>query len=111
MESLNTSSAAFYSVFSGQVKELKQPGVWMWVDVRDITEAHVAAIVCLFLNPLIWRPTKGLTVFVNQEKPGAANQRFLISQGTFNMGQLSDFIWKHYPERAQAKGVPKSTLF
>lgn len=27
------------------------------------------------------------------------------------MGQLSDFIWKHYPERAQAKGIPKSTLF
>ncbi|KAF8608331.1 NADPH-dependent methylglyoxal reductase-like protein GRE2 [Ceratobasidium sp. AG-I] len=87
MGSLNTSSAAFYSVFSGQAKELTQPGVWLWVDVRDIAEAHVAAI----------------------EKPGAGNQRFLISQGTFNMGQLSDFIWKHYPERAQAKGIPKST--
>lgn len=53
MQSLNTSSAAFYSVFSGQAKELVQPGVWLWVDVRDIAEAHVAAIVRLFLNFLI----------------------------------------------------------
>ncbi|KAG8741868.1 methylglyoxal reductase (NADPH-dependent) gre2 [Ceratobasidium sp. 414] len=86
MDKLNTSSAAFYNIFAGKTKELTSPGVWLWVDVRDIANAHVAAI----------------------EKPGAGNQRFLISQGTFNIGQVADFIWKHYPERAQAKGVPKS---
>lgn len=87
MNSLNTSSAGSYSIFSGQTKVLTKPGVWLWVDVRDIAEAHVAAI----------------------EKPEAANQRFLVSEGTFNIGQVADFIWKHYPERAQAKGVSKST--
>ncbi|KAG9123472.1 methylglyoxal reductase (NADPH-dependent) gre2 [Ceratobasidium sp. 392] len=87
MNKLNTSSAAFYNIFAGKVKELNGPGVWLWVDVRNIAYAHVAAI----------------------EKPGAGNQRFLISQGTFNIGQVSDYIWKHYPERAQAKGVPKSS--
>ncbi|KAG8722972.1 methylglyoxal reductase (NADPH-dependent) gre2 [Ceratobasidium sp. 395] len=86
MSKLNTSSAAFYNIFAGKVKELQSPGVWLWVDVRDIAEAHIAAI----------------------EKPGAGNQRFLISQGTFSIGQVSDYIWKHYPERAQAKGVIKS---
>lgn len=87
MDNLNTSNAAFYAIFNGQTKELTQPGVWLWVDVRNIAQAHVAAI----------------------EKPEAANQRFLVSQGTFTIGQVADFIWKHYPERAQAKGVPKST--
>ncbi|KAG8713455.1 methylglyoxal reductase (NADPH-dependent) gre2 [Ceratobasidium sp. 394] len=87
MDKLNTSSAAFYNIFAGKTKELTSPGVWLWVDVRDIANAHVAAI----------------------EKPGAGNQRFLISGGTFSIGQVADYIWKHYPERAQAKGVPKST--
>lgn len=87
MNKLNTSSAAFYSIFSGQTKDLSQPGVWIWVDVRDIAQAHVEAI----------------------EKPEAGNQRFLVSEGTFNIGQVADLIWKYYPERAQAKGVPRST--
>ncbi|KAB5593820.1 NADPH-dependent methylglyoxal reductase GRP2 [Ceratobasidium theobromae] len=87
MKKLNTSSAPFYEIFSGQTKELAGPGVWLWVDVRDIARAHVLAI----------------------EKPEARNNRFLVSGGTFNIGQVADFIWKHYPERAQAKGVPKST--
>ncbi|QRV84238.1 NADPH-dependent methylglyoxal reductase GRE2 protein [Ceratobasidium sp. AG-Ba] len=87
MNKLNTSSTAFYSIFTGETKELKFPGVWLWVDVRDIALAHVRAI----------------------EKPGVGGQRFLISQGTFNVGQVADFIWKHYPERAEAKGISKST--
>ncbi|KAF8608358.1 dihydroflavonol-4-reductase [Ceratobasidium sp. AG-I] len=87
LKKLNTSSAPFYNIFSGQVKELGQVPSWIWVDVRDLAEAHIAAF----------------------EKPQASNQRFFTTEGTFNMGQVSDFIWKYYPERAQAKGIPKST--
>ncbi|KAF8608355.1 NAD(P)-binding protein [Ceratobasidium sp. AG-I] len=87
LKSLNTSCAAFYSIFSGEAKELGSVPVWIWVDVRDLAEAHVAAF----------------------EKPAAGGQRFLVTEGTFNMGQLGDVIWKHYPERAQVKGIPKST--
>lgn len=45
MKNLNASSAQFYTVFSGQEKELKHFGVWLWVDVRDVAKAHIAALV------------------------------------------------------------------
>ncbi|QRV98032.1 NADPH-dependent methylglyoxal reductase GRE2 protein [Ceratobasidium sp. AG-Ba] len=88
LDQLNHSSTAFYAVFSGKDKELKQAPVWIWVDVRDVAKAHLAAI----------------------ETPEAGNNRFLVSEGTFNMGRLSDFIWANYPERAKAKGIPKSEV-
>ncbi|KAG8741866.1 methylglyoxal reductase (NADPH-dependent) gre2 [Ceratobasidium sp. 414] len=87
MSSLNTSSAAFYALFSGQKKELANASIWLWTDVRNVAEAHVAAF----------------------EKPGTANERFFICEGRFNMNQAADAIWKHYPERAAAKGIPKSS--
>ncbi|KAG9127084.1 methylglyoxal reductase (NADPH-dependent) gre2 [Ceratobasidium sp. 392] len=59
----------------------------IWTDVRDVAIAHVAAM----------------------EKPEAGNQRFFITEGNYNIGQIADFVWRHYSERAQAKGVPKST--
>ncbi|CAE6468002.1 unnamed protein product [Rhizoctonia solani] len=85
MSNLNASSTAFYALFSGQQKELKNAGVWLWTDVRDIAKAHIAAL----------------------EKPRAGNERFLIREGRFSINYVVDFIWKHYPERAQAKGIPK----
>ncbi|KAG8707502.1 methylglyoxal reductase (NADPH-dependent) gre2 [Ceratobasidium sp. 423] len=85
MSNLNASSAAFYALFSGQQKELKNAGVWFWTDVRNIAEAHVAAF----------------------EKPGTGNERFFICEGRFSINSVVDYIWKHYPERAQAKGIPK----
>ncbi|KAG9121090.1 methylglyoxal reductase (NADPH-dependent) gre2 [Ceratobasidium sp. 392] len=87
LDQLNHSSRAFYSIFSGKSKVLTPASVPMWVDVRDVAKAHVAAI----------------------ETPEAGNQRFLISEGTYNMGQLAEFIWSNYPERARAKGIPTST--
>jgi hypothetical protein len=45
MKQLNTSSAKFYSIFNGEEKELTSPGLWLWVDVRDVARAHVAALV------------------------------------------------------------------
>ncbi|KAH7338692.1 hypothetical protein B0J17DRAFT_694941 [Rhizoctonia solani] len=85
MSNLNASSAAFYALFSGQQKELKNAGVWLWVDVRNIAQAHVLAL----------------------EKSGAGNQRFLICEGRLSINSVVDYIWKNYPERAQAKGIPK----
>ncbi|KAG8741620.1 methylglyoxal reductase (NADPH-dependent) gre2 [Ceratobasidium sp. 414] len=43
------------------------------------------------------------------EKPEASGQRFYVSAGNFNVAQVVDYIWEHYPERAQAKGIPKDT--
>ncbi|KAG8786392.1 methylglyoxal reductase (NADPH-dependent) gre2 [Ceratobasidium sp. 428] len=87
LDQLNHSSKAFYSILSGKSRELTPASVHIWVDVRDVAKAHLAAI----------------------ETPEAGNNRFLVSEGTYNMGQLSDFIWTNYPERARAKDIPKST--
>ncbi|QRW12609.1 NADPH-dependent methylglyoxal reductase GRE2 protein [Ceratobasidium sp. AG-Ba] len=86
LQQLNYSSTAFYTLFSGKDQGPKQVPLWLWVDVRDVAWAHLAAI----------------------ETPRAGNNRFLISGGTFNIAQVCDFIWKAYPERARTKGIPKS---
>ncbi|KAF8756584.1 Dihydroflavonol-4-reductase [Rhizoctonia solani] len=78
-----------YQIFNGQNNDLKGNGVWLWVDVRDVAEAHVAAL----------------------EKPEAGGKRFLLAEGNFNVGQVANYIWEHYPERAKAKGIPRSTQF
>ncbi|KAG8713453.1 methylglyoxal reductase (NADPH-dependent) gre2 [Ceratobasidium sp. 394] len=88
MKALNTSSAQFYSIFNGEDKQLNNVRVWLWVDVRDVAKAHVAAL---------------------EKRTKAGGQRFLVSEGTFNLGQVTDYIWKHYPDRALEKGVPKDT--
>ncbi|QRV84237.1 NADPH-dependent methylglyoxal reductase GRE2 protein [Ceratobasidium sp. AG-Ba] len=49
MSSLNTSSAAFYAIFSGQKKELANASIWFWTDVRNVAQAHVAAF-CIMLG-------------------------------------------------------------
>ncbi|CAE6338551.1 unnamed protein product [Rhizoctonia solani] len=85
MSNLNTSSAAFYALFSGKQKELKNAGVWFWADVRNVAQAHVAAF----------------------EKPGTGNERFFVCEGRFSINFVVDYIWKHYPDRAKAKGIPK----
>ncbi|CAE6470303.1 unnamed protein product [Rhizoctonia solani] len=87
LDSINASSLQFYQVFNGQNNELKPFGVWLWVDVRDVAIAHVSAL----------------------EKPEAGGRRFLLAEGNFNIGQVAEYIWTHYPERAEAKGIPRST--
>lgn len=85
MAKLNTSDLDIYNIFNGTAGP--NYGVWIWTDVRDLSEAHVLAI--------------------NSE--AAANQRYLISQGNFSPQMFVDYIWKHYPERAAAKGIQKYT--
>lgn len=83
MAKLNTSDLDIYGIFNGT--DGPHYGVWIWVDVRDLSEAHVRAIDCA----------------------AAANQRYIISQGNFDPQMFIDYIWKHYPERAAAKGIDK----
>ncbi|CAE6472010.1 unnamed protein product [Rhizoctonia solani] len=87
LNQINASSLQFYQVFNGQNKELQPFGVWLWVDVRDVATAHVAAL----------------------EKPEAGGKRFLLAEGNFNIGQVTEYIWTHYPGRAEVKGIPRST--
>ncbi|KAG9091923.1 methylglyoxal reductase (NADPH-dependent) gre2 [Ceratobasidium sp. UAMH 11750] len=87
MSHLNFSSKKFYAIFSGQEKKLTPDIFWLWADVRDAAEAHVAAV----------------------EKPEAGGQRFFITAGNFNIAQVVRYIWENYPERALAKGIPKDT--
>ncbi|KAG8741623.1 methylglyoxal reductase (NADPH-dependent) gre2 [Ceratobasidium sp. 414] len=87
MANLNWSSKKFYGIFNGQEKEFTPDVFWLWADVRDVAESHVAAL----------------------EKPEAGGQRFFATAGNFNIAQVVRYIWEHYPERASAKGIPKDT--
>lgn len=87
LKNLNGTSQIYYDLFNGDMKELTSPFVWIWVDVRDVAKAHVAAL----------------------EKPEAGGKRFFVTEANHHIGEVADYIWKHYPERAEAKGIPKST--
>ncbi|KIO20273.1 hypothetical protein M407DRAFT_220840 [Tulasnella calospora MUT 4182] len=85
MVKLNTSDLDIYNIFNGTSDP--RYGVWLWVDVRDLAEAHVLAM----------------------DSAVAANQRYIISQGNYSPQMFVDYVWKHYPERAAAKGINKHT--
>ncbi|KAG8875348.1 hypothetical protein FRB97_005186, partial [Tulasnella sp. 331] len=82
---VNSSLSQIYECFNGTATP--ENGVWGWADVRDVAMAHVLAI----------------------ESEAAANQRYLINAGPYSAQQFLDFIWRHYPERAQEKGISKGT--
>lgn len=42
--SLNTSNQRVNGYLSGQLKEIAPTGVHLWIDVRDLAVAHVAAL-------------------------------------------------------------------
>ncbi len=44
LSKLNTSNQTLYNVFIGTAKPFFVS--WNWVDVRDLAQAHVGAIVC-----------------------------------------------------------------
>ncbi|KAG8919334.1 methylglyoxal reductase (NADPH-dependent) gre2 [Tulasnella sp. 417] len=85
MARLNTSNLDIYDIFNGTSDP--RYGVWIWVDVRDLAEAHVLAM----------------------DSAAAANQRYIISQGNYSPQMFVDYVWKRYPERAAAKGIAKHT--
>lgn len=56
-------------------EEIPATGVHLWVDVRDVAEAHVAAF----------------------EKPEAANKRFFTVAGLFSNREVANIIKKSFP--------------
>ncbi|RYN21475.1 hypothetical protein AA0112_g10202 [Alternaria arborescens] len=77
LENMNTSNQRILSAAQGKFKdEIPASGVHLWVDVRDVAEAHVAAF----------------------EKPDAANKRFFVTAGYFSNKELCQIIKKNFPE-------------
>ncbi|KAJ4305258.1 Glycine-rich RNA-binding protein 2, mitochondrial [Kalmusia sp. IMI 367209] len=85
LENLNTSNQRILAAAQGKWKdEIAPTGVHLWVDVRDVAEAHVAAA----------------------EKEGAANKRFFTLAGFFSNKEIAEIIKKHFP---QYKGLPDAS--
>jgi len=74
---MNTSNQRILSACQGKFKdEIPPSGVYLWVDVRDVAEAHVAAM----------------------EKEDAANKRFFTTAGYFSNREVVDVVRKHFPQ-------------
>ena len=82
---MNTSNQRILWAAQGKFKdEIPPTGVHLWVDVRDVAEAHVAAF----------------------EKPEAANKRFFTTAGLFSNKEIVQIIKKHFP---QYKDLPSDS--
>jgi nucleoside-diphosphate-sugar epimerase len=85
LENMNTSNQRILYAAQGKFKdEIPASGVHLWVDVRDVAEAHVAAF----------------------EKPEAANKRFFTTAGYFSNKEICQIIKKNFPE---FKDVPSDS--
>jgi len=98
LDSMNTSNQRILNIIQGGWKSgLGPTGTYIWVDVRDVAEAHVAAM----------------------EKPEAGGNRFFIVQGHFSNQQLADIISKEFPDlsdklpekREENDGFPADGLY
>ncbi|KAL5375687.1 hypothetical protein DPSP01_011044 [Paraphaeosphaeria sporulosa] len=77
LENLNTSNQRILAAAQGKWKdEIAATGVHLWVDVRDVAEAHVAAA----------------------EKEAAANKRFFTLAGHFSNKEIGQIVKKHFPQ-------------
>lgn len=77
LDGLNTSNQRIRDIMLGKAKdEIPPTGTFLWVDVRDLAQCHVAAI----------------------EKEDAANKRFFITAGYFSNKEIAQIVEKHYPQ-------------
>ena len=77
MENLNTSNQRVLFAVQGKWKdEIPDTGVYLYVHVRDVAEATVAAF----------------------ERDEAVNKRFFICGGRFSNKKIVDIIKKNFPE-------------
>jgi nucleoside-diphosphate-sugar epimerase len=77
LDNMNTSNQRILATAQGKFKdEIPASGVHLWVDVRDVAEAHVAAF----------------------EKPDAANKRFFVTAGYFSNKEMCQIIKKNFPD-------------
>lgn len=99
LDSINTSNARIVELVQGKWKqEIPETGVFIWVDVRDVAEAHVRAF----------------------EKSELGGKRLFTSAGYFSNRHIVDVVRKNFPElkdklpAEDAKGgdiPPKDKLF
>ena len=77
LDAVNTSNQRIRDIMTGSMKEKISPsGVYLWVDVRDIADAHVLAM----------------------EKPAAAGKRFFVTAGYYSNKEIADIVAKDFPE-------------
>jgi len=93
LESLNTSSQMLYKIVNGSSKEALQPSATtLWIDVRDLAEAHVRCA----------------------ERDEAQGQRFFLTEGYFSTEEMARAIKKYLPEFASVlpgeEGLKKGAL-
>jgi len=83
LDGLNTSNQRIRDIMLGKAKdEIPPTGTFLWVDVRDLAQCHVAAV----------------------EKEDAANKRFFITAGYFSNKEIAQVVGKHYPQYKE--GLP-----
>lgn len=63
--------------------------LWAWADVRDVADAHVAALLA-------------------HGKEGGVEDRFLAAAGTYDYHEICDIIERHFPELVKEGGTPRS---
>jgi len=77
LDGLNTSNQRIRDIILGKAKdEIPPTGTYIWVDVRDLAEAHVAGI----------------------EKEEATNKRFFITAGYFSNKEIAQIVEKNFPQ-------------
>ncbi|CAG9942844.1 unnamed protein product [Clonostachys rosea f. rosea IK726] len=76
---INTSNERFRDMIQGNMQDgLAPTGAFLWVDVRDVAEAHAKAM----------------------ETEEAANKRFFIVQGHFTNADIANIIKQEFTDRA-----------
>jgi nucleoside-diphosphate-sugar epimerase len=86
LDGLNTSNQRIRDIILGKAKdEIPPTGTYIWVDVRDLAEAHVAGI----------------------EKEEAANKRFFITAGYFSNKEIAQIVEKNFPQYKE--GLPTAS--
>jgi len=85
LDNLNTSNERVRDAALGKFKdEIPYTGIHIWIDVRDVAEAHVKAM----------------------EIPEAASKRFFVTTGYFSNKEICDIIRKNFP---QYKDLPSES--
>ncbi|KAL3455579.1 NAD(P)-binding protein, partial [Aspergillus heterothallicus] len=89
LSALNTSNERIRDIAFGKAKDaVPYTGVFLWVDVRDLAEAHVLAI----------------------EKPEAGGHRFCLSPGKYSNRELVEVIREEFPELRDGLATEEDAL-
>lgn len=76
---VNTSNARIADLLAGKWRAagaIPDTGVFIWIDVRDVAAAHIAAM----------------------EKEGAGGKRFFTTAGYYSNAEMVDIVRRHFPD-------------